>query len=299
MKLKALLLLVAATTLLGACDSNDESNPDTLRISLSNVDPLTNGFHFESWLIVNGSAVSAGKFNVDESGSLVSMTGAPISQGEFDIDSEMSNASAYVLTIEPAGDTDAIPSATHYLSGGINGGSGSLTVAHSSSLGTDFSSASGEYILATPTNGPDTDENSGIWFLENSTGSALAGLSLPALPDGWAYEGWAVVNGVPITSGTFLTADGVDDFDGFSGTQGGPPFPGEDFLVNAPAGTSFPFDIAGGKAVISIEPSPDSDPAPFTLKPLVGDVPVGAADHTVYNMGNNSAGFPTGSVVIN
>ena len=78
----------------------------------------------------------------------------------------------------------------------------------------------------------------------------------------------------------------------------GPPFPGEDFLTNAPAGLSFPTDLAGGTAVISVEPEPDDSSAPFTLKPLVGPIPADAVDHETYTVGNNIMSFPTGSAVI-
>ena len=44
---------------------------------------------------------------------------------------------------------------------------------------------------------------------------------------------------------------------------------------------------------------PDDDPAPFTLKPLVGAIPASASPATVYGMDNNSSGFPTGSVQFN
>jgi hypothetical protein len=122
-----------------------------------------------------------------------------------------------------------------------------------------------------------------------------AGLTLPTLPAGWKYEGWTVINGMPVTTGTFLSTTAVDDADPYSSTMPGPPFPGEDFLVNAPAGLIFPTDIAGGVAVISIEPSPDNSADPFTLKPLVGNIPVGAIDHTTYMMNLNLSSFPTGT----
>ena len=72
-------------------------------------------------------------------------------------------------------------------------------------------------------------------------------------------------------------------------------FPGEDYLMNAPSGLSFPTDLAGGTAVISIEPYPDNSPNPFTLKPLVHNIPAMAEDHMVYDMGQN-LNFPTGTV---
>ena len=101
-----------------------------------------------------------------------------------------------------------------------------------------------------------------------------------------------------MTTGTFLASDAADDSAPFSGANPGPPFPGEDFLQNAPDGLTFPVDLAGGTAVISIEPSPDDSPAPFTLKPLVGAIPSDATDHFIYAMDNNAAGFPSGSATI-
>ncbi|NIP37133.1 MAG: hypothetical protein GWN18_19335, partial [Thermoplasmata archaeon] len=73
-------------------------------------------------------------------------------------------------------------------------------IAHN--IGMDLSTATGEYILATPSNGADTDELSGIWYLNRSTGTPVAGLDLPDLTGtDWIYEGWVVVDGVPVTSG--------------------------------------------------------------------------------------------------
>ena len=172
-------------------------------------------------------------------------------------------------------------------------GAAVLSVGHGAALGDNFLTSMGVYILATPTNAADTDENSGIWFLTPGSDAPL-GLQLPMLPPGWEYEGWAVIDGVPVTTGRFTDAEGADDADPYSGTQGGPPFPGEDFLVNAPGGLTFPTDLAGTTAVISVEPEPDDSDAPFTLKPLVGMIPSDAADHTKYDLGNNAASFPSG-----
>ena len=117
----------------------------------------------------------------------------------------------------------------------------------------------------------------------------MAGLSLPTLSQGWKYEGWAVINGNPISTGTFTNPAMADDnamTSPFKGSLGnGPGFPGEDYIQNAPAGLMFPTDLRGAKIVISVEPDPDNSPNPFTLKPLAHDVPAGANDHMVLNMG--------------
>ena len=77
----------------------------------------------------------------------------------------------------------------------------------------------------------------------------------------------------------------------------GPPIPGEDFLLNAPTGETFPLDLRGRKVVISIEPSPDNSPNPFLLKPLLMDLSATAAlAPATHNFGQNLGSFPTGTV---
>lgn len=166
------------------------------------------------------------------------------------------------------------------MAGSVSNGKSSLTIADPAVLGNDFTSAAGKYILATPTTTVTTDENSGIWFLNIGKNGPEAGLNLPTLPAGWVYEGWAVINGKPISSGRFTKVDAIDSSEIYSNpAKSGPPFPGEDYVTNSPAGLTFPINIAGGKAVISIEPEMDNSPKPFALKPLVGDIPADATDH--------------------
>ena len=226
----------------------------------------------------------------------VNATGV-LSKTDFEVSAtDLSKATTFVLTIEPYPDSDPNPSSVHLLGGSFSGGTGSLSFNHPAAFGNDFNNASGKYILATPTNGANTDENSGIWFLDLSTGSPAVGLDLPVLPNGWKYEGWTVINGTPVSTGSFLSTTAVDENDQYSSTMAGPPFPGEDFLINAPAGLTFPTDISNGTAVISIEPFPDNSPNPFLLKPLVGSIPANAVDHTTYDMTKNLSSFPTGTV---
>lgn len=299
MKKLFLATLLATSVGLIGCDSDQNSDSGRFSLSLSNVEPLTHGFHYEGWLMIDGSPVSTGKFNVSSSGALVTLTGVSIAGGTFEIDEEVASATAFILTIEPNGDTDTVPSITKYLGGNVTAGSAALAVSHGSSLGSDFRSSNGEYILATPTDGPNSNENSGIWWVNPTGPSMTAGLSLPTLPAGWRYEGWVVVGGIPVTTGSFTSVTGADSFGGFSGSQGAPAFPGEDFLRSAPSGLTFPANLNGATAVISVEPYPDSDAGPFTLKPLVATIPTSAIPFTVYRMNNNASSFPTGIVQIN
>ena len=292
MKRFTLLFTLLATVLMIGCSEDDSptSTTGTLKLNFTGLEDLGSTAIYEGWVIVNGEAVTTGTFSVDANG-------VP-SKTDFDVStSDLTAATTFVLTIEPVPDNDPKPSDTHILAGDFSSGTAGLTIAHSAALGTDFSSAAGGYILATPTDGGmDTDEKSGVWFLDPSSGTPVAGLTLPTLPAGWKYEGWAVINGTPVTSGTFTSASGVDDAAPYSATTAaGPPFPGEDFLQNAPAGVSFPTDLSGMPIVISVEPDADNSPAPFTLKPLTGMAPANAADHVFYSLTQSSASFPTGT----
>ena len=130
----------------------------------------------------------------------------------------LSGATTAVITIEPSGDTDAIPTVTRYLAGPIANRAASLTVAAPEALNNSFASAAGKYVLATPTDGEGNNEKSGIWFLSLAAGAPTVGLTLPTLPQGWAYEGWAVIGGKPVTTGRFTAATGADQSAPFSGT---------------------------------------------------------------------------------
>jgi len=275
-------------------EMDDEMMVSHFNISFEGLEPLGDDAVYEGWLIVDGAAVSTGRFNVDADGGLTDDAGVSI-DSVFDIDSEYENAAAVVISIEPFDDPDPAPAATKILGGELVDGVAELSIAFAAALGTDFADVSGSYILATPSNGDDNDERSGVWFLNVPDPSVS--LDLPELPEGWAYEGWAVIDGVPVSTGTFLDPAGPDDFDGFSGDEGAPPFPGEDFLVNAPDGLTFPTDLTGATIVISVEPVPDNSPAPFTLKPLAGEVPGDVDDHVNIDLGTGPAA-PTGTATI-
>lgn len=281
-----LLLLLALSLTIVSCDKDDDQQ--SLTLDLQGLEDLGSGYQYEGWIIVDGMPESTGTFTVNTNGDL-STTSFPLDAGM------LSSATTFVLTIEPNPDNNPAPTDVHILAGDFAGSSANVTVGHGAALGNMFTSATGQYILATPTDGNMEDEASGVWFLDPAGPSAT--LSLPTLPAGWEYEGWAVINGTPVTTGKFLTVAGADDAAPYSGNAPAPPFPGEDFLVNAPSGLTFPTDLRNGMVVISIEPYPDNSPAPFTMKPLVGSVPGAAAPHTLQSMNNNAAASnPAGTV---
>jgi len=292
-KVISTVFLFAVALVLAACGQiTPVAKSSTLTLQTTGLEALANGFHYEGWAIVDGSPVPTGKFNIKD-GALVDLDGNAVS--EFKVDSDISGASAIVLSIEPNGDTDAIPAATKVLGGALTNGSSSLTAAHPAALGDDFASAAGKFILATPTTTTTDDETSGVWFIDNSSGSPAAGLSLPTLPAGWEYEGWVVIDGAPVTTGRFTSVTGADDAAPFSGPNGGPPYPGEDFVAND---ARFPLNLVGSTVVVSIEPEADDSPAPFAFKPLAGPSPDDGTDHVAYELGQNLGSFPTATATV-
>lgn len=257
-------LPIAIAASLVACGGGS-SNDNTARMTLSstNLEPLGDDFDYEGWIIVDGSAVSTGKFDIVDGATV------PVS---FDLDLTQANAaSLFVLTIEPTENDPVGPADTHILAGPITDGVANIVTDHPGAFDSDFTGSAGSFIIATPTNGNITPDQ-GIWYLDRTataSGGPEASLTLPTLPAGWNYEGWVVGDSGPVSTGTFTSINGADsdnagltagtDADG--NVNAGPPFPGQDFVNPA-------LSLIGQAAVISVEPSPDNSPAPFSMKPL-------------------------------
>ncbi|GAB5546730.1 MAG: hypothetical protein SangKO_064900 [Sandaracinaceae bacterium] len=278
-------LLAALALITSAC--SDETGTTTMSLGFSGLPQLGDGYEYESWLIVDGAPVSAGRFTVDADAN-------PI-PAAFEIDAMVADtAAAYVLTIEPIEGDDPAPSAVHILAGDLADGVASLSTAHAAAIGTDFADATGVYILETPTSGDVADDYAqGIWWLVPGADGMAPGLSLPALPEGWVYEGWVAGADGPVSTGTFGAVDAADA-DGAgetAGPDGSPPFPGQDFIDPA-------IVLTGGyAAVISVEPVPDDSPMPFVIKPLVDMTIEDVMAPDTQEMANAAASnLPSGSV---
>lgn len=277
---------VAVMGLLCGCPAGPGTSTANLSVSFTGLEPLGTGYVYEGWFIIDGQPVSAGRFDVDETGT------AQPAQFEFDA-ADVENATAYVVTIEPDPDEDPGPSQTHVLAGDFVDGTAMLTIGHGAALGNDFASASGVFVLATPTSSDDdTDQDQGIWYLVPGDTPA-AGLALPTLPDGWQYEGWIVNEDGPQSTGRFTAVDQADS-DGAgaaAGPDGAPPFPGQDYVDP-------PMSLVETAAVITVEPEPDDSSAPFAFKPLIN---MSIADDILpatQELDLNLASAPTGTAVV-
>ncbi|GAA4897314.1 hypothetical protein GCM10023311_22640 [Flaviramulus aquimarinus] len=284
--IKKMFLAVLAIGFFASSCSNDDDNGQaiaSLTLDLNGLEALGADFVYEGWIIVDGVPVSTGTF-----------TSVTFPQS-FTVDAtQLANAVRFVLSIEPAVDPDPAPADTKLLVGDFSGNTADVN----SAIVGDFSNASGAFFLRSPTDETgmnNGNDHYGVWF--GTPGMPPApNFVLPMLPAGWTYEGWVVGETGPITTGTFTAFDARDSFDDFSETaQPGPPVPGEDFFINAPAGETFPLDVRGRTVVVSVEPVPDDSPAPFVMKPLVG-VSGQETAPTTHDFGQNLGSLPWGEV---
>ncbi len=244
--------------------------------------PLLSRGHYQLWVSDGVTSVSAGIFTATQSGELVTLTGAKIDNNTFPFSYDQSRTiTKAFITIEADSNLDNLPSSSAVLSGTFENKTAILSFTD-----IDIHELSGSYILATPTDDPVAQEESGVWFFLPG-GALRSSLVLPEAPAGWTYEAWVTNNGRTLSAGRFSSVAGKDNFSGYSGGKSGPAFPGEDFLRNPPDEfkDAFPLNLADGKTKVTITIEPDqkgedpTGPEPFPIQALEGSVPLGLRDH--------------------
>jgi len=203
-------------------------------------------------------------------------------------------ANAVIVTIQSANDT--VPGNLRILSGGIQANKGSLNIFNVTSIGAALDTTTAVYSLFTPTDTVNTQQKSGLWFVNYNGGSLLPGLiNLPELSAGWKYEGHVHTGTTMLSTGRFTEADAADEQAAYSSTHRQINFPGEDFLNNPPAGITFPVDLAGANVSIVIVPSNNVFQNGITI--FSAQIPADAAPFTNYNMDKQNV-FPAGNFTI-
>ncbi len=279
----------AETTTTAAPETTTTAAPETttpppavpsMVISFDGLAPLGDAGVYEAWFVdADGNPVSGGTFDTNA---------GPV---EFELPDGIPDAVEVVVSIET--DDDPAPSNTIVLSGAMNGNSADLTTGGIA----DFSDASGQYILATPTDGdgPPENERSGVWWTILPRQQSLF---LPELGEGWEYEMWQTIDGIEVAGGKFTDTFASDDAALYSGPETAPPLVGEDYLLNAPEGLTFPVDLRGTTTFISVEPVPDPSPESSGIVPLSGIVPGDAEDHNPLSVENLSDALPTATITV-
>jgi hypothetical protein len=289
--LSAFLVVVLAIGLAPLAAGASASRPYRIQIAATGLEPLAGAF-YEVWVIIGDKKRSAGSFNVDEEGDFVDGFGHP---ARFFSARNPARADGIVVTVEPLPDPHPGPSGIAILAGTPRQNRTAKL-----RFPATFKEAGGSFILATPTSASMTDETAGVWFLDPA--GPDPSLDVPTLPEGWVFEGWAVTQSVPVSTGRFTSPSGADLSDQFSGPLPAPPFPGEDLLMNLPGGVTPPVDLADGASTIVLTVEPDlggTDPTgdgPFSIKPLLVGVPSGAETHTSIGLERDLSTVPRGTV---
>jgi hypothetical protein len=233
----------------------------------------------ELWAVKRNEYNSLGQFRIDFNGRPVDLDGNLIEHFESDFD--LLDAARLVVTFESssAGLNTGDGTGPEIMSGMITGNSFDLD------NGAAFQGVLGQYLVVTPSDGggtPDVEEedstnpNCGIWFTTRDWGKPGPGLGLPVAPEGWIYEGWLMHGPMEFLSmGQFDSISVLDHNNIYLSSEqrlyaeSTYHFPGEDFLVNAPEGLTFPFDVRGSMTFVTMEPVPDNAPDdPFMIMTL-------------------------------
>lgn len=237
----------------------------------------------------NREIVGLGPFNVNADGRPINTNGELIQR--FTADVNLFNSVSVLITIEPGGIPGDSPGGGYILQGPVIDGIAQLQVPAPLLIG----ESAGSYRVFTPTDGPDTNEGSGVWAVSADGEGTLL---LPPLNNVYAYEHYMIINGKALTMGRF-TNPGVADFaNPFSGPEPAPDFPGEDFLENPPEGVQFPADLSGAQLLVTLEPIFNDTADPSQLVILEAIMPAGLQGGETVFLTNRTADFPTGTAAI-
>ena len=249
------------------------------------------GSTYEAWtLLRNNQTASIGRFQIDGAGNVIGADGS-VTNSFSSSGVNLQEAVAVLVTIEPAGDTDEVPSLNQVLQGPIIDGVVTLTVPASPLLG----SATASYRIFTPTDGAGTNETSGAWAL---AADGSPGLVLPVTTATFDYEGFIEIDGTPVSMGRFRVTNQADSGNPFSGAEEAPAVPGEDLLENAPSSVTFPPDLSGARLIVSLE-ARGSDPVqPSQLVILDAVLPMGLVGGETVELTNRASEFPSGRAVL-
>lgn len=237
----------------------------------------------------NRDIVGLGPFNVNSAGRPINPDGEVINR--FAAAENLFSAVSVLITIAPGGTPGPTPGQAVILQGPFLDGVAELRVPAPLLI----EGSAGSYRVFTPTNGPDTAEGSGAWSMDFD-GEAL--LQLPPLNNIYAWEHYMIIDGQTLSMGRFNSAASPDFNNPFSGPLPAPPFPGEDFLFNAPAGIVFPADLAGARLLLTLEPIFDDTADPSQLVVLEAVLPGGLQGGEIIELTNRTADFPTGTAAI-
>ncbi len=299
LQMKRLIISAVAVAVLSfaGCEyfeNSDTANISSFEVSLSGLPLLPSSLTYVGWF--DGDDIPATYLfdkDADANGKIFYSN----NQTPLKI---LDSAQIFYITIESKADVGAPnfrPSSRIILEGRFTKGAANLWISEDADK---YSSARTKFSLDTPTDNPAANDYSGLWFADSlDAGTPAQGLDLPVLYDGWIYEGWIEINGQFLSTGRFSNPAAADLFNGFSGTSTAYPFPGEDFLNNAPSGFTFPLDLRGSRVHISLErKSGDTFGTSPNIILYSADIPANAVNKKSYDLNYLNNTLPQGYAVI-
>ncbi len=208
--LRIVLFILSASLIISCNDSSVVTTQNKGSITVNRLQSIDKNIvgTYELWgsIISSGdhdenAFRSMGRFLVSGSGALTDTSGNPFTPnlGKF---SNINNISDIIVTIQPPGYFDTIPSNIKILGGAKqligNEVVFDLSMSYSDILpsSAQFNLAIADFILASPTAGTASSQyQKGIWFTRDTSGN-IAGITLPVLPDTaeWTYQAWVIDN---------------------------------------------------------------------------------------------------------
>lgn len=302
--MKNIILIIFGVFLVSftACEyfeNSDTLDSATLEFSISGLPAIPDSMTFVAWFQNEDTSQSKPVivFSGDaENGNLTYKSEKPLRN--------LQTAQLFWITVERESLLDTLPPAAPASSRTILGGR-FANAAVNLGLGENvfnLDNSSAVYNLLTPTDGSNTNELSGIWFVDSVDQQMTAGLDLPELYSGWRYEGWVEVNGVLISTGRFSLTRGADQRNFFGGASDPLPYPGEDFIddpSDPPIGLTFPLNLQGAKLYLSLEVN-DGRSAGTSPNIILFEttVPATAQSRVSYTLANTAASLPVGNAII-
>jgi hypothetical protein len=306
-------------------NANAFNRTDTFHVAVNGLRPLDAGKgHYEAWVAfplqdegkqapapgsapLHGDAelISIGKFRVTGTNTVVGLDGTP-PEWALRLTRNLRFAEEAWISIEAEGDQDTIPGGL-LLAGQVTGvsdrGTACLDASYRSIWDRELSdlplaSLAGTYTIETPSDTIASNAGHGLYW-RNGAAAGLA--SLPRL-DGVRilYEGWIeeIATQTFHSTGRFTMPDTLDSDGpgaGVAVTGATPRFPGQEFT----AATEETLSAGGYRALVTLEPTIDNDPArPTQFVLLRGTIPADSVGAPIA-MENATVALPTAFIVIN
>jgi len=269
--------------LFNSCEENNILDATgEITFSTSGLPALPENYTYEAWLLVGGSYVSIGTFNIDVNG-----VNKPTGFKQIN-NNDLEKAVGIAITIEFTGaESKSSPSDLIILTGNFSDNKAILSISDKRTIYAKDLKA--EYIVSAPTavsSEKSGKEQNGIWFSTDSSQSKeTAGLVLPYVQNdpkkklcNLIYRAWIYApdlddstKSIPINMGAFTKANEPDNSNNYAGTNENftPVLPGNDFVNITGINVKYPVKVVEKKVIITAKPNEgntsEAEPFPFIL----------------------------------